>query len=263
MGTIRKISVTVWESIKLVWRRLPFIALYSFCLAVVWVVGSFAIAEVDKQFVRAADTDRYIKYTSFTVNNIREGEDLTYTVCRDFKGRYQSEGKRTVYIVPEGKTVNDRAFLYNKDYKGTIEGDPCQSYVVMNSTYHLKPGRYQLTLSGDIIVQYDLRKPYFVESQVFTVYPQPSGVPTLRTQIFSLTPEEIEELKRVLGVEQSATSASTSSSTSTPPRQISPLGTVPTPSSSPSPSPSPSPRPATTTPPCVLGLLNRCILGTQ
>ncbi|MFI2837532.1 hypothetical protein [Mycolicibacterium sp. PDY-3] len=169
-------------------------------MAVLWVVGSFAYTQFDIEQVKARPSTEYINYTSLTTGNIREGEDLFYTVCREFKGRYEVTGKRTIYVIPQGKSARDRVFETALPYKGTVEGKPCQSYKIAASAYHLSPGRYQLSLSGTFKVDYGIEKNYYIDGDVLTVYPQPAGAVDVKAQLFNLSPDEIEELKRILGI---------------------------------------------------------------
>lgn len=195
MEITRKIIRSVVDIIKLLFKRLPVIALYALSIAVLWAVFHFAYITWDKDRVEAAPVTDYLKYTSFTVPNFREGEDFTYSVCRDFKGSYHATGKRKIYLVPQGQSTNNRVFLTSSTFNGIIEGNPCQSYIIKDSKYHLKPGQYQLGLSTDITVQYGVVKHSAVDSNVFTVRAQPDGSTTdLQAQINNLS-NQLDQLR--------------------------------------------------------------------
>ncbi|WP_076480398.1 hypothetical protein [Williamsia sterculiae] len=184
-------------------ERLPQIAVATVSLALIWFSVSYVLAEVDKRNVVNAPSSNFLNYTSAIVNNSREGEDITYTLCRDHDQNYPVTGVRSVFAIPEGKTDKDRIFLYNKSIQGVVN-DKCQSYLIKDSEHHFTPGRYQLTLNLSFKVKYDIEKSAYFKTNIFTVYPQPVGSSDLQGQIKALT-QRVEALERRLGVTVTAT----------------------------------------------------------
>lgn len=176
METLRnKIFAPVREAGKIIWKKLPRIALYTVAIyAICLVVGGLANAYDKKQIAEAPGTD-FLNYTSFTVQNAREGEDVTFTLCRTHKENYSITGTRTVYVVPEGKQEADKVFIYNKDIKGVVDTGNCQPYFIKASEYHFTPGKYLITLNINFKVKYDIAKSVFTKSGIFTIYAQPNN----------------------------------------------------------------------------------------
>ena len=173
-------------SIKLIWHRLPQIALYSLALAILLGSGQYFLTQYDKSQVAKQPGSDFINYTSFTVNNAREGEDVTFTLCRVHQENYDVKGTRTVYVIPEGRTEAQKVFIYNKQVQGVVDSGNCQPYFIKQSEYHFKPGKYLITLNLNFKVKYDLPKSVYVKSGVFTIYAQPNGEGDVQSQLNNL-----------------------------------------------------------------------------
>lgn len=165
------------DSVVLIFKRLPTIALYTVAFFALFSVGSNAINRYhtynDKKFYQHAPATHFINYTSFIVQPAREGEDLTYTVCRNHDANYNVDGFRTVYVIPEGKSEDARVFVLNKAISGVVDTGGCASYFIRDSAYHFSPGNYQITLNLDFKVKYDFMKHVSVKSNIFRVRPVP------------------------------------------------------------------------------------------
>ncbi len=160
---------------QLIWRRLPRIALYTVAIYAIFLVVGGLISAYDKKVIADAPGTEFLNYTSFTVQNAREGEDVTFTLCRTHKENYSITGTRTVYVVPEGKQEADKVFIYNKDIKGVVDTGNCQPYFIKASEYHFAPGKYLITLNINFKVKYDIPKSVFTKSGIFTIYAQPNN----------------------------------------------------------------------------------------
>ncbi len=180
---IRKSRDYVATSGKLIWRKLPRIALYTVAIYALFLVTGGVVTALDKRAVQQAPGTDFLNYTSFTVQNAREGEDVTFTLCRDHEENYSINGTRTVYVVPEGKQEADKVFIYNKNITGVVDTGNCQPYFIKTSEYQFKPGKYLITLNINFKVKYGIEKSVFTKSGIFTVYPQPSGTTDVQAQL--------------------------------------------------------------------------------
>lgn len=218
---VNKTRIYVVKSAKLLWRKLPRIAVYTVAIYALFLVGAGITTALDKQSVERASGTDFLNYTSFTVQNAREGEDVTFTLRRDHKENYSITGTRTVYIVPAGKTEADKVFVYNKDIKGVVDTGNCQPYFIKASEYHFKPGKYLITLNINFKVKYDIEKSVFTKSGIFTVYPQPGGSNDLQAQFNNLQ-QQLNDQQKLLdllignGSIQTPTTTQNGSTQSTP-----------------------------------------------
>lgn len=171
---------------KLIWHRLPKIALYTIAIYTIFFVIGGVTQALDRRAIAAAPGTDFLNYTSFTVQNAREGEDVTFTLCREHKENYDINGIRTVYIIPEGKTEAEKVFVYNKRIEGIIDTGNCQPYFIKQSEYHFRPGKYMITLNINFRVKYDIPKSVYTKSGIFTIYPQPNSGGDMQAQLNNL-----------------------------------------------------------------------------
>jgi hypothetical protein len=178
--------VTAWEGIKLIWKNLGKIAIYTLSLWVLFFVISNVAQAIERKNIVDEPATNFLNYTSFIVQNAREGEDVTFTLCRTHKENYQITGIRTVYVIPEGKTEPDKVFVYSKQVEGIVDKGNCQPYYIKHTEYHFAPGKYLMTLNVNFKVKYDIPKSVFTKSGIFTVYAQPDGTGTVEQQLNNL-----------------------------------------------------------------------------
>ena len=183
MGRIQNTGRYLVASGKLIWYNLPKIALYTVAIYALFFVSGQIAHAIDYRRIENTPATEFLNYTSFTVQNAREGEDVTFTLCRTHKENYSVNGTRTVYVIPEGKTEAQKVFIYNKDIKGVVDTGNCQPYYIRNEEYHFKPGKYLITLNLNFKVKYDIPKSVFTKSGIFTIYPQPSGDDDLQARL--------------------------------------------------------------------------------
>lgn len=140
------------------------------------------------------------------MQNAREGEDVAYTVCRDHNRDYRASGTRTIYVVPEGKEETDRVFVTSREIDKVIEGENCQSYIIEESEFHHKPGKYQLTLNISFEVGRS-QKQIYVKSGIYSIYENPNSpdaqieINNLRSQLRALQ-DQFNQLERESGTEE-------------------------------------------------------------
>jgi len=188
----------VGDILVLLLKRLPTIAFWTLAFFVIFSVG-------DHMYYRLQSADHFVHYTSFTVQNSREGEDVPFTLCRDHRGNFLVNGLRTIYIIPEGKSVDDKVFAANKPLNGVIDGGNCSTYFIRESEYHHKPGTYVLTINLKFKTKYGYEKEIFVISQAYKIYPAlnaqsvNSVINNLNVRIQENT-NELNMLKRRLGI---------------------------------------------------------------
>lgn len=198
---ISKVSTAleyVGDIFVLLLKRLPTIAFYTLAFFVVFSVG-------DRMYYRLQSADHFIHYTSFTVQNSREGEDVPFTLCRDHRGNFLVNGLRTIYIVPQGKSVDNKVFAANQPLNGVVDSGNCATYFIRDSQYHHKPGTYVLTINLKFKTKYGYEKELFIMSQVYKIYPA-SNTQTVDQTINNLNvriqenTNELNMLKRRLGL---------------------------------------------------------------
>ena len=172
MTMIKQFAKWFWNNTAaaavLLWKKLPRIALYSVAFYALFVVSTSAYAIYDKHQVEQQPGTDFITYTSFTVNNIREGDDVSFTLCRTHDKNYDVDGVRTVYVIPDGKKEASKVFVYSKRIAGIVDNENCQSYFIEESEYHFKPGKYLITLDVDFRVKYDIEKKVFTKSNILS-----------------------------------------------------------------------------------------------
>lgn len=184
--------------LKLIVKRLPMIAVYTLAFFVVFSIASNLVSRYhvaqDKKFYINAPATHFVNYTSFSVQPAREGEDLSYTVCRSHDKNYRVSGDRTAYIIPSGSTEKQKVFVYNKPItNGVVDTGTCQSYFVREAEHHFTPGSYELTLNLSFRVKYNIEKSVFIKSNVFAVRAQPEGGSTdVQSQLNNLKLQVIQ-----------------------------------------------------------------------
>lgn len=204
---------------RLLWKKLPRIALYTVAIYALFLVTGGVLQTLDKQAIEKAPATDFLNYTSFTVQNAREGEDITFTLCRTHRENYSINGTRTVYIIPEGKQEADKVFIYNKDIKGVVDTGNCQPYFIKSSEYHFAPGKYLITLNINFKVKYDIPKSVFTKSGVFTVYPQPGATTDVQAQLNILQQQLLDQqdvINRLIGTGAVQTPTRTSDGSANP-----------------------------------------------
>lgn len=182
---------------KLVWRRLPYIALYTVAFAGLIGGAQYLYGQYDRQVIAKAPATNFINYTSFSVQNAREGEDVIFTLCRTHDQNYKVDGTRIVYIIPEGKSEPDKVAVHQKNFEGVIDSGNCQSYFIRNNEYYFKPGKYLITLNLDFKVKYDIGKTIYVKSEPFTIYPQPTGTNDVQAQL-NILRQQIQDQQEII-----------------------------------------------------------------
>jgi len=164
--------------------------------------GQYFVQQYDRAQVAKQPGSDFINYTSFTVNNAREGEDVTFTLCRTHADNYDVKGTRTVYVIPEGRTEAQKVFIYNKQVSGVVDEGNCQPYYIRESEYHFKPGKYLITLNLRFNVKYNLEKSVYVKSGIFTIYSQPNGEGDVQVQLNNLQVRFNDLLDQFNGLQQ-------------------------------------------------------------
>jgi hypothetical protein len=184
---------TVWHHITaaaiVLWRHLPRVALYTLTFFVLFSVA-------DRVYYKIEPADHFVNYTSFIVQNAREGEDVPFTLCRTHRADYEVSGIRTIYVIPEGKGVAQRVFVHNDRLNGEISGANCSNYFIKNSDYHHPTGSYQMTINVQFKVKYGEWKQVAIQSNVYRIYPSADNA-DVETQLNNLQ-AQIDVLQNVL-----------------------------------------------------------------
>lgn len=172
---------TVFYAIRVITLRLLPIAIFALLLG--W--GAISL---DKHNVREAAGEEYVNYTSFNVQNAREGEDVYFSVCRDHKENYNFTGSLSVYVI---SVINDKPVqVYATDIKGQITNE-CDNKVILAKDYKHTPNTYEMTFCVDFIAKYDIKKTVCKKSNRYRIYAQPND---LESRIRALS-SELETLR--------------------------------------------------------------------
>ena len=201
----------------------------------------YVATAVDRHNVEKAPGEEFINYSSFTVQNAREGEDVYFQVCRDHKANYNFDGKLSVYVITlvDEKPVQ----VYARDIQGQIRNE-CDNKVIMAKDFRHTPNTYEMSFCVDFKVKYDIKKTVCKTSNRYRIYTQPSDInsriETLQRELETLRSQrnESEALSDIdqpsdLSVPSSRSGVTTSPSTSggatTNPTPVNPTNPSPTP----------------------------------
>lgn len=232
---------------KIIFKRLPYIAVYIVTLYAFLYIGELA-------WYRYQPANHFMNYTKFDVNNAEEGNDVPFQACKDIDQPYKVTGDRIIYRIPEGSQPQDRVFAGNYKIDSTVTADRCVNGFIFQEQFNHEPGNYIAYTSFDFEVKHGFRKRVTFESNVYTIFPVRVGsVEEIEKRIFELE-KEIELLK--LQLQQARMEQSTNTgqpTTDTPARTdagITPMQSNPqTAASPPPPAPTPAPTPSPTPPP--------------
>lgn len=146
------------------------------CGALFSIIGNQLYYAYDKHSYDVAPDSQFVDYYDFTVNNAREGENVFFKVCRKHDKNYHYTGTLTVYIVPNTNNPKDNIKVYSKGLEGTLNPGDCENKVLKASNFHQSPGNYVMRFNIEIKVKYGITKQGFKESNVYTIYPQPTDL---------------------------------------------------------------------------------------
>ncbi len=198
--------------------------------AAILVIAAILISTaIDRHNVQVEPGTDFINYTSFTVQNAREGEDVYFSVCRDHDQNYTFHGDVDVYVIQtdDGKPVK----VYARDIQGQISNQ-CDNKVIKAKDYHHTPNLYEMTFCINFNVKYGIEKTVCKTSNRYRIYAQPTDI---ASQVASLKLQLAEAEARYQD-------AMADSDSSTQPSNLSTSNTSPAPVTT-----TPS-QPATTTP---------------
>lgn len=157
---------TIFYAVRLVTLRLLPIALFASLLA-------FLSIQLDQHNIEKAPGEDFVNYTSFTVQNAREGEDVYFSVCRDHKENYNFNGSLSVYVI---SLQNEKPTqVYARDIKGQITNE-CDNKVILARDYKHTPNTYEMTFCVDFKVKYDIKKTVCKKSNRYRIYAQPADL---------------------------------------------------------------------------------------
>lgn len=140
---------------------------------VLFAWGAVMIATyVDRKNVEAAAGEDYINYTSFVVQNAREGEDVYFQVCRDHEKNYNFNGNLSVYVI--ASTDDKPVQVYARDIKGSISNE-CDNKVILAKDYRHSPNTYEMNFCIQFRVEYDIEKTVCKKSNRYRIYPTPGS----------------------------------------------------------------------------------------
>lgn len=179
----------------------------------------FVATAVDRHNVEKAPGEEFINYSSFTVQNAREGEDVYFQVCRDHKENYNFDGSLSVYVI---SLLNEKPVqVYARDIKGQITNE-CDNKVIMAKDFKHTPNTYEMTFCVDFKVKYDIQKTVCKKSNRYRIYTQPNDIDSriqdLQRQLETLRAQrnDSEALQDTSGQSSTLTVPRSNSTNSTP-----------------------------------------------
>lgn len=230
---------------KLIWHRLPYIALYSAACIVLLFVIEFI-------YYRYTSAEHFIHYTSFHFNSIEEHKDAPFEACKTTNFAYKIDGDRKIYQIPEGKTEIDKVLVKTYRLDSIISKTPCVNAFITNKQFDFTAGNYQVYTTFNFTTKYGNRKSVTFKSNIFQVFQShPATVDEIQKKIDELQ-KQIDLLKLQLQATKNGTSfspaadtrpssanqqpfSSTTSAAQTPP----PAATQPAPTTPSTPPPTP------------------------
>jgi hypothetical protein len=184
-------------------------------------LACFIAISIDRYNIDRADGEDFVNYTSFTVNNSREGEDVFFSVCRDHDKNYNYTGSLSVYVLENGEKTPVQ--VYARDIKGSIHAE-CDNKVLYARDYFHKANIYEMTFCVDFVVKYEIKKTVCKKSNRYRVYPQPTD---LESKISSLQ-NELNILQQQRAAAQTNSDMSTSPTSFNVPEDSPTVATQPT-----------------------------------
>lgn len=217
---------------KLIWHRLPYIALYSVtCIALLFVL--------EFVYYRYASAEHFIHYTSFHFNSLQEHQDAPFEACKTTNFAYKIDGNRNIYRIPEGKTEIDKVLVKQYPLNSIISKTPCVNAFITKDQYDFTAGNYQVYTTFNFSAKYGNRKSITFKSNIFQVFQShPATVDEIQKKIDELQ-KQIDLLKLQLQATKDGTSFSPAANTQTSPANQ-PFAAQPAASSQPSTTSQPS-----------------------
>lgn len=149
-------------------------------LLVMFWLGSFIAVKIDRYKVQHAPSTDYVRYTSFFVNGAYEGEDVNFTVCREFKDRYRYEGDLAVFIVPDSNKPEMAQKVYSRAIGSKYNNQPCEAKRIKESDFHHSPGSYRMSFRVCFPVKYGYPKcSPDIQSNVYRIRTRPEDAASL------------------------------------------------------------------------------------
>lgn len=178
--------------LKLIWKRLPYIALYSVVFYAIFFVGQAL-------FYRYMPASFFLNYYNVTIPNASqhyEHEPVPYTVCRDAKASYPFTGKRLIYKLPNEVARDKGQLIKSYSISSVITPNKCNALSITPKVYDFSAGSYYFRTYVNFEVHGNEKQVYF-ESPTFSIQKKVLTQDDLIKQI-EQNQQEIENLKRQL-----------------------------------------------------------------
>lgn len=174
------------------WAYAKLIGIRAFGAMILGAIGIFIGYQIDYTLTERAPATDYVKYSQFTVQNARVGEDVNFKLCREYEETYLVRSTIDVYVVQNPGTQAERVVaVYGRDYANTLAGT-CVNATIRNVDFQHLPGEYEIKRCSNFEVRYSIAKSLCVTSNRYRVYDMPR---TLESQIKDLERQrrELEE----------------------------------------------------------------------
>lgn len=179
----------ITRTTKLLWHRLPRIALYTVAFYALFWVGQ-------QTYYRFAPAEQFIRFYKVQVQNAREGQDIPFQVCRTKDANYQISGYRTFYKLTETDEDSGQRYAQSR-LEGALENDECANLFIRVEKVPHTPGSYYFVTELEFSVN-GYTKHLRYKSNVYSIVEQPLETPEQIQDRIDDLQRQIDELKASL-----------------------------------------------------------------
>lgn len=224
------------NTLKIIWHRLPRIAIYILAIYVLLFVGQ-------KAFYRFMPASYFLEYTSVNVPNnqpIYAHSPVPVTFCREKKGNYPITGYRVYYKLDKTMDRSKGKQVQNQPVNNQITQNRCVDLLITPAQYDHEAGTYFFRTFLTFRVDGNVKQ-VINESNTYVIQDKPMTTDDMLKRIQELQ-DEINRLKSTLEqalAKTPQTVAVVSRSTSTTVAKQSPVATTSQPEQTPPEIPTP------------------------
>lgn len=205
-------KATVKKATSKTWTYLKLISIRTIGAILVGGIGIFIGYQIDYANVERSDPSTYLQYTQFQVQNARVGEDVNFSVCRDYQRPYLVQSNLNIYVIQNPGTETEKPVPVFGRTNSTTLNNKCENKTVLHSDFAHKAGEYEIRACVAFDVRYDIEKTVCETSNRYRIYDTPLN---LQEQIDQLKAQQDELEKQRAESENISTPNIGSSSTST------------------------------------------------
>lgn len=209
--TVKKASSKAWTYAKLIGIR-------TIGAILLGGLGIFIGYQIDYANVERSDPSTYLQYTQFQVQNARVGEDVNFTVCRDYQRPYIVQSNLNIYVIQNPGTETEKPVPVFGRTNSTTLNNKCENKIVLRNDFAHEAGEYEIRVCVAFDVRYDIEKTVCETSNRYRIYDTPLN---LQEQIDQLKAQQ-DELEKQRAESETIVTPSIGSSSSTTTRNTTP-----------------------------------------